>query len=163
MERRSADPGAPLPLRGAALGFLWSTGGFADEGVAAERAVAALRRASRPETLGDFLAGLFALAREEARHAPGLVGAIDAALAELSEHDFLVALPSLRLAFAFFPPQEREQIAAVVLALRGGDPVQSRQFLKLEADAGTLAAGRALEADVSALLRRHGLDAGEDT
>ena len=37
----------------------------------------------------------------------------------MTEDEFLVALPALRLAFSYFPPRERETIAATVLADRG--------------------------------------------
>ena len=44
---------------------------------------------------------------------------IDEVIAALPEHDFLVALPSLRLAFTYFPPRERAVIAERVLRKRG--------------------------------------------
>ncbi|MEV5408188.1 DUF5682 family protein [Thermopolyspora sp. NPDC052614] len=56
--RISADTAAPPDLRGGAFGLTWSLG------VAADPARAVLGVA-RPETLGDWLAGLFALARDE--------------------------------------------------------------------------------------------------
>ncbi|WP_329253651.1 DUF5682 family protein [Actinoallomurus sp. NBC_01490] len=58
MARIGADRDAPPDLRGAAFGFGWSLGASVDP-------VRALRGAAGADTLGDWLAGLFALARDE--------------------------------------------------------------------------------------------------
>ncbi len=115
MRRRAADHDAPPAVRGAALGFLWSTRAEVDEAAAAH----AVRGAARPETLGDFLTGLFALAREEVLHSTSLLGVVDDVVTPMVRDDFLVAIPSLRLAFSYFPPREKEQIARKVLAVHG--------------------------------------------
>lgn len=159
MDRRSLDAQAPPALRGAALGFAWSLGNFAVPGEAEARAVQALRRAALPATLGDFLAGLFALAREELanEHDGTLLRALNELLAELSLEDFLIALPALRMAHAYFPPRERERIAERVLSLHGRGPEQARGLLQLTADADTLAVAQRLEARVDELERTFGL------
>lgn len=157
MERRATDASAPPALRGAALGFLWSTGFFATPEAGAEAGAAAVRRAGRPSVLGDFLAGLFLLAREEMLRSPGLVSALDALFVEMVEVDFLEGLPALRLAFSFFPPAEREQLARQVLAWRGGDPLEARALIRQETGAETTARAMALEAEVDRTARRFGL------
>ncbi len=162
MDRRKEDAGAPPALRGAALGFLWSTGFFADVESGADAGTLAVRRAARPETLGDFLAGLFALAREETLRIAGLVETVDEATSDMSDEDFLVALPALRLAFSFFPPAEKEQIARLILAAHGGDPAGSRHLLRLTADPQLIARARALEAHVTRLAVRHGLQEADE-
>ncbi|GAA4488490.1 hypothetical protein GCM10023191_017950 [Actinoallomurus oryzae] len=58
MARIGADRDTPPDLRGAAFGFGWSLGASVDP-------VRALRGAAGADTLGDWLAGLFALARDE--------------------------------------------------------------------------------------------------
>src|SRR5262249_20838603 len=65
MHRRAHDRAAPPALRGAALGFLWSAGRDEDAVRAEQEATAAARAAAHPATFGDFLAGLFALGREQ--------------------------------------------------------------------------------------------------
>ncbi|WP_433174987.1 DUF5682 family protein [Actinoallomurus sp. CA-150999] len=56
--RVGANTDAPPDLRGAAFGLAWRLGGTADP-------VRAVRGVADPKTLGDWLAGLFALARDE--------------------------------------------------------------------------------------------------
>ncbi|MDO5623587.1 MAG: DUF5682 family protein [Pseudomonadota bacterium] len=56
------------------------------------------------------------------RHSRGdatLTQAMHAALQNMDDEDFLVALPALRSAFSWFPPRERGRIAAQVAALLG--------------------------------------------
>jgi hypothetical protein len=161
MHRRAHDREAPPALRGAALGFLWSAGHDEDAARAEREATAAARAAAHPETLGDFLAGLFALGREQVLGADGLVAALDAVVAGLTEGELLVAIPSLRLAFAFFPPRERERIAERVVALRGGSKVDAQDLLSLPFDAAITVRGMALDRSVRRTARRYGLDDGE--
>lgn len=169
-ERRTADPQAPPAVRGAALGFLWSLGlsvvdqtdrtdptDQSDSQALEGRAIRAVRAAALPSTLGDFLAGLCALAREEVVRSSALVGAIDAALTGLSREDFLITLPALRLAFSFFPPREKEEIAMLVLRCQGIDPAGARDLLRLQAGAAEVARGLELEARVSRIAVRFGL------
>ena len=60
--RIAADAAAPADLRGAALGLRWSLGFSGHDAVDQARSFAA----NDPQALGDWLAGLFALARDEA-------------------------------------------------------------------------------------------------
>ncbi|MCP4805282.1 MAG: hypothetical protein GY884_08025 [Proteobacteria bacterium] len=150
MARRSLDAEAPPDVRGAALGFLWATGDPAGEA----DAVRAVGLAGGPEPLGDFLAGLFAVAREEVVHADGLLTAIDARVRELDAQGFLVGLPAMRLAFEYFPPRERRMLADRVAAIHG---VSGRELTRLAVDAQVLSQALQVEADVAALLEAHGL------
>ncbi len=172
MRRRARDTGAPAALRGAALGFLWSTGFWVslDAGEGAERgeaapaeeeAIAVLRASARPSLLGDFLLGLFALAREEVQRARSLLRATDAVIAEMPERDFLVAVPSLRLAFSYLPPRERERIAALVLAIHQAPEARARSLLSLAIDPEAILRGRRLDLEISEKEQRFGL-AGEE-
>lgn len=158
MRRRARDPAAPPALRGAALGLLWSAAFFQDDAIAEQQAVASMRAAARPESLGDYLVGLFTLAREEIQRARSLLAALDDALSGMPEGDFLVAVPSLRLAFSFFPPRERERIAAEVLGLHGVASDDSRSLLELRASAEVIVLGRALDRASQEIARRFGLD-----
>jgi hypothetical protein len=149
MHRVSMDATVPPDLRGAAFGFGWALGRVDDP-------VRALRGAAGPTTMGDWLAGLFAVAREQVLDAPDLLAVLDTVVAGLSPGDFLIGLPALRQAFTYFPPREREQIAQRVLSRHtGGDaPPLS---LRLEADPIELARAYELESHVDALLRSDGL------
>ncbi len=156
--RISDDPRAPADLRGAAFGLRWSLHAPADPAAA----VRSLASAS-PDALGDWLTGLFALAREEVAHGavPGeesLIDVVDGVVSALSEDDFLTGLPALRQAFVFFPPRERERIAERLLERRGLHG-STRSLLRTTADPLLLARARALEENVNRLLERHGLGA----
>ena len=180
--RISRDAEAPYDLRGAAFGLYraLADGVSGDSGGPAD-AVRAVASAGA-STLGDWLAGLFALAREEVTGGAGqgadtgtgagagvgtgagagaesLIEVLDGLVGELSDGDFLSGLPALRQAFAYFPPRERERIAAVLLerrALRGS----ARGLLRTTADPLLLARAGALEENVSRVLARYGLRAG---
>ncbi|MFD0267232.1 DUF5682 family protein [Streptomyces sp. NPDC127106] len=187
--RISADPAAPADLRGAAFGLCRALGdgpggaaADAPAGAGAGRAggvgdaAAAVRAVAGTAALGDWLAGLFALAREEltapaagpagedratvetAGGADGLLGVLDALVTEQPEEEFLAGLPALRQAFAYFPPRERERIAARLIERRGVRG-SARGLLRTPADPLIIARARRLEHDVCHLLDRYGLGA----
>ncbi len=152
MRRVASDPKAPSDLRGGALGFVWSLGGTVD-------AAQAIQSVSASAALGDWLAGLFALAREQVlalEHADEVLAALDTTVRNLSDHEFLVALPALRTAFAYFPPRERETIAKHLISGLGGSG-PDRRLPRLAHDPAELARANALDAQVAALLDREGL------
>ncbi|MBL1108866.1 hypothetical protein JK361_30505 [Streptomyces sp. 5-8] len=156
--RISRDPHAPPGLRGAAFGLRWALGVPDDPGPVV-RALAA----AAVDTLGDWLTGLFTVAREEVAHGTtagehSLVDLVDDVVSALTEADFLIALPALRQAFAFFPPRERERIAERLLQRRGLRG-SARSLLRTPADPLLLARAGALEKNVTRLLDRHGLGA----
>ncbi len=159
MQRIALDPEAPPALRGAATGFRWSLGSFENKGAGAREAERIFKSISRVASYGDFLSGLFALAREEAIHAPALLSAIDTAINALDPASFLAALPALRLSFTFFPPRERAGIAETVLRIhQGGDvPLNPRALLQLEVPASVYAAGLQLDEEVSTIAKKYGL------
>ena len=117
-----------------------------------------LRVTARPDTMGDFLAGLFAVAREELLAASGLVAAVDAAVAGLGAAELLVALPSLRLAFSYFPPLEKDRLGRTIAALHGRESLEGLR--RLEIDPLTVARGLALDAEVTSRAARFGLGDG---
>lgn len=153
---RSAAADRPPDLRGASVGMCWVLAEEdANDNTSLENAV---RGAAVVDTLGDFLAGLFAIAREQvlAGADAGVLGILDEVLSRMPEDEFLIAIPSLRLAFSWFPPREREAIAAVLLGRRGVQG-SARSLLRLTADPAVLAHARAVEARVDDLLEREAL------
>ncbi|MCP2099132.1 MULTISPECIES: DUF5682 family protein [Actinosynnema] len=147
--RISRDPGSPPDLRGAGFGLAWALGARADpEG--------AVRGTSSASVVGDWLAGLFALAREEVLSAPGVVAVLDEVVEGFTGDDFLEALPALRQAFAFFPPAERERIAGLLLEHRGVDG-SARELVRSRVDPALHVRATTLEAFVDGLLTREGL------
>ncbi|HPT50386.1 MAG TPA: DUF5682 family protein [Accumulibacter sp.] len=117
-----ADPRTPAALAGAALGYLLATA----RGEALTLPVAAhIRRHGLPEALGDFLAGLLTLAREQMADADDAFAAIDELVGDWPDDAFLRALPAMRGAFAWLPPRERERLARTILRLAGFSDTQA--------------------------------------
>ncbi|MCX4094887.1 DUF5682 family protein [Nocardia sp. alder85J] len=116
--RRCTAADRPPALRGAALGLVTALGAGTADTVAA-----AVRSAAVPRQLGDFLAGLFALARDTVLENGStdlpVLAVLDELVDRFGAEDFLAALPALRLAFAWFPPRERAELAQRLLARRG--------------------------------------------
>lgn len=145
----------PPDLRGAAIGLLWALDEERDGLVDDVRR--AVRLAARPDTIGDFLAGVFAVSREQVVGGEASVlHLLDDILQGFDDREFLVALPALRLAFSWFPPREREQIADLLLARRGLSG-SARQLLELTVDATVTAHAHAVESRVDDLLDREAL------
>lgn len=171
--RIAEDPQAPIDVRGAAFGLARSLGrvpggpGASGDPARVVRTVAS----AGADALGDWLAGLFALARDEVTGAAGsddgcgtddaaesLIDVLDGLVSALSDEEFLSGLPALRQAFTFFPPRERDRIAARLLERRGVRG-SSRSLLRTTAAPLLIARARALEESVSRLLARYELDA----
>ncbi|UBU11395.1 DUF5682 family protein [Nonomuraea gerenzanensis] len=150
-DRLAACQEAPPDLRGASLGLGWSLRG-APPGDPSR----GVRGAFVPATAGDWLAGLFALAREEVLHTPGMLELLDELVGALTDDDFLVALPALRQAFGFFPPRERHLIATRLVERRAG-AASGWDLMRLEAAPELVAAGMALDERAETALRREGL------
>ena len=155
-QRVAARRDAPPDLRGAALGALASLGSLALE-EAAELAIEALNTLPH-QRLGDFLYGLLVLAREVLAESPSLLSGVQEAVARLDALEFEVALPSLRLAFGALPPRERAGVGRRIAQRHGAQGVSLAA--RLSVDPATVAAGRALEARVTALLASVGLHDG---
>ena len=120
-------------------------------------AVDAVRRMARPLLLGDFLAGLFALARETAVNEADVINVVDEVVSNLDDEDFLIALPSLRLAFSFFPPRERVILAERIAIRHGASPANAHDLLRLEVDVDVITNGTHLDALVQRIMKTHGL------
>lgn len=153
----------PPSIFGACFGVLWSLGALtpadgqeadADE---PEVAVRIARRMARPQLLGDFLAGLFVLAREEVQRELAVLAVIDDVVAGMSEAEFLAALPALRMAYSFFPPRERRAVAAALIGR--GDTTDSAAALALSGVPvpADIVVAREVENMVDVMMARYGL------
>jgi hypothetical protein len=129
-QRKAADPASAPVSRGAALGAAMSLAGRIEDrnrnkipDVA--DALRLLQTLSAP-VLGDALSGLLALARETLLSETGFAAGMDATLQALDNADFVGALPSLRGAFAWLPPQERGNLAEQILVLHDATRLSRR-------------------------------------
>lgn len=148
--RVEQDAHKPPQVRGAAAGILWTLG-LADD----EQILADLLTFADPNELGDFLTGLFALAREVAQRNPRLVGTIDRLLLEFGADDFQAALPSLRLAFTYFTPREKHYMLTTLFESLGLKQV--RPLTALRVDETTAAEALAVEERIFETLAKYGL------
>ncbi|BBH63505.1 hypothetical protein ACTI_01900 [Actinoplanes sp. OR16] len=137
-ERVAAERAAPPDLRGAFYGLARVlSGDDADPAFA-------VRGAFAGGAAGDWLAGLFAVARETVLAAGGILGVLDELVRGIGSHEFLVALPALRQAFEFFPPRERATLAERLLEMRGLGG-SGRDLLRTTVPPEVVAAGMALD------------------
>ncbi|MCP5088921.1 MAG: hypothetical protein GY952_19230, partial [Rhodobacteraceae bacterium] len=142
-------------IRGAATGVLWTLGQARTNEILAH-----IRFFSNPNSLGDFLTGLFALAREAAQREPLLVQSLDTVIMEFSANEFLEALPSLRLAFSWFTPREKYHLARTLLESLG-EKLEPGDLLNLQVSAQTAAQVLAFEERLFATAKQYGVRGGE--
>ena len=152
--RAGADRHQTALVRGSALGALWSLGAADDDGINA-----ALRRFANPSQLGDFLTGLFALAREQVQRRRDLVLGINDLLARYPVEDFLTALPSLRLAFTYFTPREKHYLATTLRRALGLE--EEPEMAALAVDPETAARVLAWEGRLFAALTKYGMQGSD--
>ncbi|MFC7531192.1 DUF5682 family protein [Actinoplanes sp. GCM10030250] len=156
--RIAGDRAAPPDLRGAFYGLarILAASAFAGDHLRLPEAQVAVRGAFAAGTAGDWLSGLFAVAREAVLAPGGILGLLDDLVIGLGAEEFLLALPALRQAFEFFPPREREAIADQLLARRGLAG-SGRDLLRSTVAPETVAAGLALDEAVEQRLTLAGL------
>lgn len=175
-QRKAADTAAAPVSRGAALGATLSLAGRAvgtqvksqvpshADGVS--EAMQLLHSLPAP-VLGDALTGLLALARETLASEPAFIAGMDRTVQALDNADFVRAMPSLRAAFAWLPPQERGLLTDQVLSLHDATHLSRRTLIAAHADEATpwqIAEARRVEDDVLARLAAWGVTLpGQDT
>lgn len=111
LERRSQSTHATALDRGAALGALMR---LEHSNASAEAALTMLAQLS-PAQSGEALHGLLALARHQLACQPAFIAGFSRHLNQLSDADFINALPDLRAAMSWLPPRERGTLAHQVL------------------------------------------------
>lgn len=109
-ENQFAEMGQALD-RGATLGALMR---LEHPNASAEAALTMLAQLS-PAQSGEALHGLLALARHQLACQPVFIAGFSSHLNQLSDADFINALPDLRAAMAWLPPRERGTLAHQVL------------------------------------------------
>lgn len=120
------DPIHPA-LHGAALGLLY--GGAPEKKDLAVRTAAGYLRGTRDQKLRSaaFLQGLFRTARDLLLVDAVQLEAIDGLLCELTDEDFMLLLPQLRLAFRYFTPTEAARLGRQAAALHGEEGLTFRR------------------------------------
>jgi hypothetical protein len=154
LERVSQDVSQTALMRGGSIGALWVLGA-----VGAEDILATINYYCQPNSLGDFLTGLFHLARETTQRAPGLLLSIDKLLLAYEDNEFLEALPSLRLAFGYFTPREKHLMAKNLLQSTGSTEVSTSDLLTLPVSIEDVKQAIELESRLFALVDRYGFRA----
>lgn len=155
LERAQAQSSKPAAVRGAAAGLLWKLGD-----ATSEKILEILLLFANPDQLGDFLMGLFALAREVVQRDAQLIRAIDQLLLEFASQEFQTSLPSLRLAFTFFTPREKHHMLSTLFTALG---IKSSQPLaRLQVDEQTAAEALALDERIFEAVARYGLEVRDE-
>jgi Family of unknown function (DUF5682) len=153
LQRVQASKHQAAVIRGAASGVLWTIGECNADEVQAQ-----LLLFADPDHLGDFLAGLFCLAREASQRHRDLVLSIDRVLDAFADDEFLAALPSLRLAFTYFTPREKHHMALTLCEALGLKPQQS--LTRVEVTPEAAARALAFEGRLFEAAKRFGLRGG---
>jgi hypothetical protein len=154
LKRVADDRAQGAAIRGAAVGALWVLGDATSHPLRTQ-----MRLFADPDRLGDFLTGLFAVAREAVQRQGDLILAIDGVLTGYSDEEFLAALPSLRLAFTYFTPREKHHIAAGLLEALGINNAMPLAALQVSPHDAARALAR--EGALFAALARFGLRGAE--
>lgn len=158
LARLAVSSTAPAAIRGAALAVaLVHEGLTADQAAAREQMLTITRGIPPREALGDFLYGLFSCARAVATENDAIVRAIHGALDSMSVEDFLVALPRLRAAFAWFPPRERGALGALVTGVLGLSRAERHQLLQLKQGTDAFIDARRIEGQALTWARELGV------
>ncbi len=164
LQRVNTDAQTPM-LRGAACGVLWTLAAGCDRQVnnrqspnlkSHEQLLLNLRSCAQPHLIGDFLTGLFYLAREVVQRYPDLLLSIDALITSFDEETFLAALPALHLAFTYFTPREKHNIASTLVKAWGDEESQP----PIEVSAEVVAQVLAFETKLFTAIKRYGLRSG---
>jgi Family of unknown function (DUF5682) len=155
LERVSQDTSQTALMRGGSIGALWVMGA-----VGAEDILATINYYCQPDCLGDFLTGLFHLARETTQRAPSLLLSIDKLLLAYEDNEFLEALPSLRLAFGYFTPREKHLMAKNLLQSTGDSSMATNELLALSVKVEDTMQAIELESRLFALVDRYGFRGG---
>ena len=140
-QRKAADVASAPLSRGAAAGAVFSLAGRAGlagnvgEGAFGVTNTLDLLQTLSAGDLGDALCGLLALAREHLLAEPAFAAGLDRMVRALDNADFVQALPALRGAFAWLPPQERAALADQVLALHDAQHLHRRSLTARLGDA----------------------------
>lgn len=137
-------------LRGASCGILWTKDRIENTALVED-----LTYFSSPITIGEFLNGLIALAKESLKQRDDLLKSLDSFLLSFSVDQFLEALPKTRLAFSSFSPRERHMLATKILRLTQGGNVDIDLQSDLDMESATQML--LLEERVASKLNKYGL------
>lgn len=148
--RVQAEASQSPVVRGAALGVLWVL-----NAVDSEQIQRSVRQFGDPAILGDYLIGLFMLAREAIQRDQQIVLVINQLLGQYPPDDFLAALPAMRLAFTAFTPREKYYLAKTIRSALGLSPQQSSVPLAVTPEQATAAIS--FEQRLIETLARYGL------
>jgi hypothetical protein len=155
LHRVSGDRHQTPLLQGATTGALWTLGEAPTQQVIDD-----LSYAADSDRLGDFLTGLFCLAREAAQRHPELVLKIDDLLMAYDEESFLEALPALHLAFSYFTPREKHYMIRTLLQTKNTEEGADQPLIDLEVSLEMAAQTLAFETKLFQAVRRYGLRGG---
>lgn len=154
LARLRDEPGTAPAVAGALLALGFTDGAVSDD-VLVARVRGALTAGADPATAVRFLGGVLRAAPDLILHTPEMFDAVDDALRALDGDAFLAVLPDLRRAFTWLRPTETHRLAQRVAERTGTRADQVDVRVALSED--DLAAGVALDRELTAVLERDGL------
>jgi hypothetical protein len=155
LSRARTQTGCSALVAGALSGALWKL-------QAPEMALIAegLLEFSLPDNIGDYILGLLTVAGDLVHSDPEIIHSIDKIIASLGDNDFLLTVPSLRLAFSKYSPREKVLFLQNLLRLKDGG--RSDIDLDLEIDPQQIMQVIQIENRVKQVMSRYGLRGADD-
>ena len=150
LERITIDSSKTPLMQGAATGILWTLNTTPTEQIKKN-----IINFGQAQLLGDFLTGLFFLGRELVQRHPDLLLSIDELIISYDEETFLEALPSLHLAFTYFTPREKHNIATTLTKSWNTESKDDRFTLTITPE--TIVQAKAFEARLLETIERYSL------
>ena len=142
---------AQIPLmRGAATGIIATL-----SAISTQEIKEIIISFSAPNLLGDFLTGLFSIARELIQINYDLLLSIDELIMTYDEESFLESLPALHLAFTYFNPREKHNIANTLIKAWGEK--KQIDLPQLQISSETIAKAKKLEERLLESIHKYGL------
>ena len=148
LQRVSIDDTQTPLMRGAATGVLWTLSTTPSAQIESD-----IIAFGAPNLLGDYLTGLFYLARELVQRHQELLLSIDRLIMTYDEETFLEALPALHLAFTYFTPREKHNIADTLTKAWGNEP----PVKELQITPEVIAKAKVWEENLLEKVKRYGL------
>ncbi|MFA7339237.1 MAG: DUF5682 family protein [Candidatus Obscuribacterales bacterium] len=150
LARARKQDGCSALIAGALAGALWQLEAPKDAQIAE-----GLLQFSLPEQIGDFVLGLLTLAGNLVHSDFAIIETVNAIIEAYSDPDFLITVPSLRIAFSKYSPREKVLLLQNLLKIQ--QISENRVEVNLEVDPERIIKVMQVEEKAQAIINRYGL------
>ncbi len=150
LARARNQEGCSALIAGALAGALWQLDAGEDAHIAE-----GLLQFSLPEQIGDFVLGLLTLAGNLVHSDFAIIETINTIIEAFSDPDFLITVPSLRIAFSKYSPREKVLLLQNLLKIQKGN--ENTVEIDLEIDPERTFKVMQVEEKAQIIIDRYGL------